>query len=345
MISVIVIIHNMPRQAENTLFSLSTNYQKNVTADDYEVIIIENSSDNILGESKATQGRPNFRYFLNNEPGCSPARAINIGLSKAKRNYIGLIIDGARILTPRVIEYAMLAFEMESSALVAVPGYHIGEEEQKNHAQTGHNEEKEIALLDEIAWKDNGYRLFSISCFGPSNTRGYLQPMKECNAVFSSAESFQEIGGADERFNLPGGGSLNLDIYRKLGMRSDSTLFVLPGEGSFHQFHHGVTTAERPDREEELRQFNSQLNDFWDGQFHALRREPILLGSVTHWAQKFLRLSSEFASSRFSRLAENKRPYWEDDTAGNRYTENHTSDTSENKTWKSGKIIPPKSWA
>jgi len=345
MISIILIIHNMPRQAMNTLFSLSNDYQKNVGRDDYEVLVIENTSSNILGEELALSHKGNFRYYLREEKSQSPAAAINFGLEKAQGEHVGLMIDGARMLSPRVIEYAKLAFAMEPNALVAVPGYHLGDEDQAKHMETGWTEEKESRLLDSIQWKSNGYRLFSISCFGPSNNRGYLQPMKECNAMFAPAAALKEIGGANEQFSLPGGGSINLDIYRKLGMRKECVLFITPGEGSFHQFHHGVTTTQHKDREAQLKAFNQQLQDAWGGNFHSLRREPILIGSVTQWAQKFLKLSSEFASARFNRLAENKSPYWPDDVAGERYTENETSDTNENKTWKSGKIIPPKSWA
>jgi hypothetical protein len=43
-LSVIVIFYNMRREAARTLLSLSTQYQQNLTADDYEVIAIDNGS-------------------------------------------------------------------------------------------------------------------------------------------------------------------------------------------------------------------------------------------------------------------------------------------------------------
>lgn len=42
LLSVVVITHNMRREAERTLLSLSTAYQKGVEASEYEVIVIDN---------------------------------------------------------------------------------------------------------------------------------------------------------------------------------------------------------------------------------------------------------------------------------------------------------------
>ena len=44
LISVIVVIHNMRREAERTLLSLSVDYQRDVSVDDYEVHVVENGS-------------------------------------------------------------------------------------------------------------------------------------------------------------------------------------------------------------------------------------------------------------------------------------------------------------
>lgn len=327
-LSVIVIVYNMPRQAMNTLRSLSLPYQKNVTADDYEVIVVENQSANLLDPSAVSALGSQFRYFLRDEKGVSPSPAVNFAFSQCRGKQIGLIIDGARLVTPRVIEYALLAAKISENALVMVPGYHLGERDQKFHLQTGHTEQREIDKLAQLEWIENGYRLFKWACWSSSNQRGYLQPMQECNALFCSAENFRNIGGADERFDQPGGGSINLYLYRRLGMLQDVQLFVLPGEGSFHQFHGGVTTQELPDDDERravLKSFDTRLEEIWGGAFKALTREPMLLGAVTHWAQPFLEKASDMASQRFVRLTLNDKPFWEDDAAFSRFTENAIS--------------------
>lgn len=327
-LSVIVIVYNMPRQAMNTLYSLSLPYQKNVVETDYEVVVVENDSGNNLDPAAVAALGPQFRYFLREEQGVSPAPAINHAFAQCRGQQIGLVIDGARLVSPRVLEYALLAHRMTGDALVMVPGYHLGERDQKFHLQTGHSEQLEIEQLQKLEWRDNGYRLFKWACWSSSNQRGYLQPMQECNALFCSADNFRRIGGADERFDQPGGGSINLYIYRRLGTLPDIALFVLPGEGSFHQFHGGVTTQELPDDDERravLKSFDTRLEEIWGGPFKALTREPMLLGAVTHWAQPFLEKASEMAVQRFTRLTINGKSFWEDDAGFSRFTENAIS--------------------
>lgn len=327
-LSIIVIVYNMPRQAMNTLLSLALPYQKNVSADEYEVIVVENCSDHQLDAVQVAALGPQFRYFLRDEKGVSPAPAINFAFSQCRGDQIGLIIDGARMVTPRVIEYAMLGAKISTQALIMVPGYHLGERDQKFHLQTGHSEQLEIDKLAEMAWQENGYRLFKWACWSSSNQRGYLQPMQECSALFCSANNFRGIGGADERFDQPGGGSINLYLYRRLGMLPEIQLFVLPGEGSFHQFHSGVTTQELTEddtRKAVLKSFDARLEEIWGAPFKALSREPMLLGAVTHWAQPFLEQASDMAVQRFTRLSLNKKSFWDDDATFTRFTENAVS--------------------
>lgn len=332
-LSIVVIVYNMPRQAMNTLFSLGVPYQKNVSVDDYEVIVVENSSSRNLDPAAVAALGPQFRYFLREETGISPVPAVNFAFTKCRGRQIGLIIDGARMVTPRVLEYAMLGARISEHALIMVPGYHLGERDQKFHLQTGHTEQLEMEKLENLQWQENGYRLFKWACWSSSNQRGYLQPMQECSAVFCSADNFRRIGGADERFDQAGGGSINLHIYRSLGMLPEALLYVLPGEGSFHQFHGGITTQEFEDddaRKTMLKSFDTRLEEVWNGPFKALTREPMLLGAVTHWAQPFLEKASEMASQRFTRLTLNKKPFWEDDSAFSHFTENAVSTLDDN---------------
>ncbi len=327
-LSIIVVVYNMPRQAMNTLYSLSLPYQKNISVEDYEVIVVENHSRHTLKEQEVLELGANFRYFLRQESGVSPVPAVNFAYEQAQGNFIGLIIDGARMVTPRVVEYALLAFHMSTEALVMVPGYHLGEQDQKFHLDSGHTEEKEMSRLRELHWQDNGYRLFQFATWSSSNQRGYLQPMQECSCIFTSGKNFEAIGKADPRFDLPGGGSINLHIYRSLGLLPHSKLFVLPGEGSFHQFHGGITTQQLKNNDERqalLKQFDQQLDEIWKGEFKALTREPMMLGAVTRWAQPFLAKASELASTRFNRLTQNQKPFWEDDGELNHFTENNIS--------------------
>ena len=119
-------------------------------------------------------------------------------------------------------------------------------------------------------------------------------------------------------FDLPGGGSINLHMFRQLGMLEQTRhYFIAPGEGSFHQFHGGITTKQAEDREEVLESHRRQLHSYWEGGFHALRREPALLGAIGSHAQKFLHYSSLKGKRRFGWITrgKNARHAWLDDEA------------------------------
>ncbi len=314
-LSIIVVGYKMPRQLENTLYSLSNEFQLNVHRDDYEVIVVENESQEVLDPLFTETLSGQYRYFLRSEASQSPVAAVNFGFSKSRGEFSCLIIDGARMLTPRTLEFALMAYRMNPQSVVMVPGYHLGDQEQHLHDEA-YSFERDESMLESIDWKNNGYKLFAISTFSNGNRRGFLQPMMECSCVFSSLAKFEEIGYADERFTLAGGGAINLHIYRKLGMLENSTLVVLAGEGSFHQFHGGVTTSNDTEREKTMAAYTSQLNELWPGGFQALRRDPILLGAISKWATPHLSESSRFASVRFDRLEEQGKPKWPDDNSG-----------------------------
>lgn len=309
-ISFLVIIYKMSRQAENTLYSLSANHQWNVDEEDYEIIAVENSSTDVLGEERAlAQGR-NIRYFLRDEPGTSPVPALNFAYEQSRAPLVCLVIDGARMMTPRVVEYALLAQKLHEHPLIAVPGYHLGPEEHHRNVSAGYDEAVEKKLLEQIDWKNNGYDLFDIACFSGANDKGFLAPMLECNCIFCTRESFEKIGRADERFDLPGGGSVNIHIYHALAGLSDVKLFVTPGEGSFHQYHGGVTTAEIADREDVLQSHRLQLRAINGGTFEGRHREPILLGAVAGQAQEFLKISAGRAAFRHRTCRQFNMPEW-----------------------------------
>ena len=312
-VSIILIACRMREQLHNTLLTLGPAYQRNCTARDYEVILVENSSAENLDRESIAALPANIHYFLREEDSRSPVPAINFAFEHCRGQYVGLVMDGARMLSPGVIEHALLAQRITGQALTVIPGYHLGGREQHLYDNARLALAAEQALLASVNWREDGYELFSIATFSGANRRGYLHPILECNCLFASRENFRRVGDADSRFMQPGGGSVNLHIYRSLGMLPGIELFVVPGEGSFHQFHGGVSTSGYEERDAELARHLEQLNNYWPGGFHALRREPRLLGRLPRQALPFLAHSLQRSLNRYGKMREEQRVPWPDD--------------------------------
>ncbi len=312
-LSLIVVAHDMPRQAMNTLYSLSASYQRDVSASSYEVLVMENDSGNNLDPSAVTSLGENFHYYRRSEAGVSPAPAINEALGYCRGRYVGLLIDGARMVTPGVIDNVLQAMQVKG-AVVAVPGYYLTEMGKTAEEEGGADTlDYERELLESLNWQQDGYQLFPRACFSNGNRNGFLDPVMECNALFCEKALLEELGGADERFNLRGGGALNLHLYRQVAMTKDTRLFVLPGEGNFHQYHGGTSTRVSSDRDALVKTFKEQLDSLWPGGFKSVSREPSLFGAVPEQAMPFLQRSLESGSLRFRRLRGAGREIWEDD--------------------------------
>jgi len=295
-VSLIVIAYRMPAQAERTLHSLSTDYQLGVNAEDYEVIVVENSSDAPLGEQAATRHGGDFRYFYREETSKSPVNAINFGIEQARAPVIGLMIDGARMLTPGVVKNILLALRLSDAPVVSVPGYHLGRTIQQEAVDSGYNEEVEAELLASIDWPRDGYDLFDIACFSGSCAGGFFRPYSESNCLCMPRWLFDEIGGCDPRFDLPGGGNINLDMYRRACDHPQSELIVFPGEGSFHQFHGGVTTnisKKSPERQKIMEELNAQYEQLRGERFNPPEKPGITLGWIPPQALRFVKLSAK----------------------------------------------------
>lgn len=297
-ISIVVVVYDMPRQAENSLFSLSAGYQLGVQESDYEVIVVESLSSNNLGKARATQFGSNFRYLSCRPSSPSPVEAVAAGVAASRGAVIGVVIDGARMLTPRIVHYALLAFQVTPHAMVTVPSYHLGRDEQ--HKAHGYTEEDEMAELARIDWRSDGYRLFLIGVlFRGRHQPGYLRAVLESNCLFCSREDYDQIGGIDLRFDLPGGGMVNLDLYRRIGDLPQTRLFVLPGEGTFHQLHGGVTTRPDAEREALMERFKAQYAQLRGGPYRSVQKRPTILGAMTGWAAPTL---TDSASAEMERI-------------------------------------------
>src|SRR5262249_33703937 len=112
-ISIVVIFHEMRREAARTLFTLTRGYQRDCALLQYEVIAVDHGSRRapLAPEFVASFGA-NFRH-IHIEPGSpSPARACNRAVEMSIGDIVMVMIDGARMLSPGVLRYTACAFEM-----------------------------------------------------------------------------------------------------------------------------------------------------------------------------------------------------------------------------------------
>jgi len=296
-LSLVVIVYKMPEQAKKTLLSLSTSYQRGVFPEDYEVIVVENSSSNELGADYINTLEGNFRYFYREESLPTPVFAINFGAQKAKGSTIGIIIDGARMASPGLVYHILKARNISKNAVVAAPGYHIGDQLQQWAVGAGYDEKAEEELLASIEWPKHGYKLFDISVLSGSCSAGSLRPVCESNCFCIPRHIWKQEKGMDPRFTETGGGQANLDLYKRICERPDTELIVLPGEGTFHQYHGGVTTGgtSEEDREIVMQAHFDQYKSIRGEYYKAPQVKPTLFGDIPKEALRFLKYSASSA--------------------------------------------------
>lgn len=290
LISIVLIVYKMAEQAQKTLYSLSTEYQRGVDASDYEVIVVENNSDSPMSEAQATSFAGNFRYFYREETLPTPVNAINFGAEQSRGQFICVMIDGARMVTPGIVAYIKAATLLSNNPVISVPGYHLGHELQQKAVLNGYNREQEQKLLDSISWPDDGYRLFDIACLSGTSAGGFFKPIGESNCVCVSRETYTELGGFDPGFTETGGGQVNLDFYKRAVELPETDLFLLPGEGSFHQLHGGVTTESKgADRDREMTAHFTQYASLRGEAYSPPEKRAVYLGAIPDSALKFIR--------------------------------------------------------
>lgn len=288
-LSVVVVVYRMADQAERTLRSLAADYQRGVHAADYEVVVVENRSEQLLGAARARATGGNVRYFLREETQRTPVHAVNFGAARARGSHVAIMIDGARMLSPGVVRLTLDALSLSPHAVVATPGYHLGSVTQQQAVDAGYGATEEASLLAGIAWPADGYRLFEIAAFSESGREGFLLPSPESNFLAMSRALWREIGGMDPRYDDNGGGYANHDLYKRALDHPRTTCYFLFGEGSFHQYHGGITTG-TPAAEREKVCAEIIAQDFrlrGDNRDHPAR-PPVFFGALHPASYRFL---------------------------------------------------------
>ncbi len=245
LLSVVVVVHDMARELPRTLATLSPDYQRDLEVDDYEVVVVDNGSPRPTDPAVLAAFGGQIRHERIDPAPPSPARAANLGVALAAGALVGLIVDGARMCSPSLLSTALLALRLADRPVVTAPAWHLGSVPHMRAHEAGYDQAVEDDLLADAGWEDDGYSLFDVSTFAGSSHRGWFGPMGESSSLFLPGELWTELGGLDEAFDLPGGGLVNHDLYRRACELPGVRLVEMLGEGTFHQYHGGAATSRR----------------------------------------------------------------------------------------------------
>lgn len=294
-LSVIVVTFDMARELPRTLQSLKRTYQLDSDVLDYEVLVIDNGSPEPIADDVITSCGPNFHYHRLVDPPASPAFALNFGARVASGDFLCLMVDGAHLVTPGILSKAMSCFRANHDSVVITRYFYLGPGEQNETILKGYNKQVEDELLRKIDWPNNGYRLFEIGM--PQilkelpNYNWFYRPI-ESNCLFMMKENYFEIGGADESFDIAGGGFMNIDLFKRAVDFERSQAIMLIGEGSFHQIHGGTTTNVHPEEQSKrVEIYKQQYREIRGSDLKATVKDLYYYGNMPTRASKIHRLN------------------------------------------------------
>lgn len=289
-VTIITVFFNMRREAPRTLYSMSREYQRMSTDLRYRVIGIDHGSTTAI-EPPASLGSGidfEYRYVRTRSP--SPVAAINQAADEARSEFLMIHIDGARILSPGLVELARRAVATCDEPFVYTLGWHLGPDIQNRSIVQGYDQAAEDRLLDDVGWRQDGYRLFDVSTLAMSSAGGFFGTVAESNCFMLRKRLWAELGGFDSGFQSPGGGLVNLDFFDRACGHPGVTPVCLLGEGTFHQVHGGVATnapLERHPMEEFKQEYHALRGREWKS---SAATDPVYLGRLHPRARRFAKL-------------------------------------------------------
>lgn len=249
-LSVVVVTYEMSREISRTLSTFSASYQRGIGRHEYEVVLVDNGSRTPPRAEDHRGLDVDLRCFTHPSPSPSPAGAVNHALRECRGRFIGVLIDGARMVSPGLLAAARDALQSAPRTVVGFRGRYLGPGFQSETMFHGYDRDAEDRLLYSIGWQADGYRLFAASVFDESTGPTWYGPITESNGLFMRRELWDELGGVDARFQSAGGGLVNLDTWSRATGLSGATVIVPIGEATFHQIHGGTMTnaADQPAR-------------------------------------------------------------------------------------------------
>lgn len=289
MLSIILSAFDMRRELPRTLRTLSREYQRGVEAIDYEVIVVENGSNEPVSEALVRSFGLEFRHLYVDEGLVSPALAMNRAAEVAEGDLLCVMNDGARMASPGLIARSLEPYAIHKDAVTTTLAWHLGPDVQMRSVLAGYDQAVEDRLLAETPWEQDGYQLFSISVLAGSSRAGWFRPPSESNSLFLTRRAFESVGGLDERFTSPGGGFLALDFFKRVWALQWAQPVMVLGEGTFHQVHGGVATnAPVGEGRARLQRMEEEYIAIRGEAYRAPTREALCYGALSEPARRFL---------------------------------------------------------
>lgn len=294
-LTIVLIAYNMARELPRTIRSLSPDMQVGISDSDYEIIVLDNGSTQPFDEQLCRARVPGLSIVHMSNPSPSPVPAVNKGLERARGDLVGVMIDGARLASPGLLQSALEASRLHERPVIGTLGFHLGPEVQMKSVANGYDQKAEDQLLAQAGWEKDGYRLFDISVPAGSSAGGWFEMPAETNALFLKAAQWQDLGGFDPGFVSPGGGLANLDIWVRACADPLARVIMLLGEATFHQVHGGVATNS-PSSKWDF--FHSEYRNLRGCDFDRPTVQPRYYGSVHPNMLPGLRASVEKLEAR-----------------------------------------------
>ena len=291
-LSIVVNFYNMRREAPRTLYTLSTSYQRGISQLPYEVIAIDNGSNEPLSDDLVSSFGQQFRYHLHETTSSSPVGAVNAGVSMARGRDVMVMIDGAHLLSPGVLLYANMVLQLSANPFVATVPFHLGPGPQNRTSREGYNQSAEDALLSKVDWRRDGYELFRLVGSTADASLGWFGCLFESNCFALRKSTYEALGGMNAGFTSPGGGMVNLDFFRQALEVAQADYALLLGEGTFHQFHGGVSTGAAADEQMHRGHQQEYLAVRGKPYTQPLRR-PFYVGGIPRQALQAVRRSAD----------------------------------------------------
>jgi hypothetical protein len=284
LLSVVVVFHNMAREAARTLFTLSRAFQREVNDLAYEVIAIDSASTQPLSAELVGSFGENFRYGYLETDSVSPVDAVNHGVERASGEFVTVMVDGAHMLSPGVLANTARALQAFDNPFVATQPTHLGPGRQDLTVKAGYNQQEEDRLLASVDWKADGYELLRLTGSPSDASLGWFGCLFESNCFTLRKSTFAALGGFHRGFQSRAGGLVNLDFFRQAAESPDLDYVLLLGEATFHQMHGWSPYP--------LQQFHEEYASIRGRPYDRPRRRPVYFGSLSRQALPLTRISA-----------------------------------------------------